>query len=591
LEELWSYFCASADFDGMRLGRFPSMMWRGRAAAREQRARDRGAKTTAMRPHPSSEVLSRVKDLRHVHDDFDLSQMIDQVRKESFWLRRTRHHSSASAMHSAGDVQRRYIPVFEPESRWLTLWQLMIFTFVLTSAIVVPLMVAFEAEMRLSVRASFRVMDYFFDVTFIIDMLISCNVSYREDGFIVRVRKLILLRYLKGWLALDFVSSIPLSWIIEDGEDSTIANSADSQSAFEVAKINKLLRLVKLGKLLRILKLFKIFDRLANEMSFNPATFRLVGLAFGIFYIARAPLPAHPAPTRPRPALIARALPTPALSRRPCPSCVHSHSHSHVPALSLHPGAMCLHVSCHLADLFGCLWYMVISWSGGTLDDYAAQLAAQQQHGYENNATSASVLRGERYPFNELLAATELGPDGVTRKWLLCYVFAMGMFTGLMPIEMHPWREEEMIFCLVSLVIAMGPSRASFTPHATARTLLPTRLSPHATASQAATLGPRAAGSRCSSVRSAAFNTMTISSCSSAMSAMDSVARHHKAKLDRVRDFMRFNSVPIEVSNQVLDFYKYIAINSQTKDEYAPAVRPLATACTCPALPRRHIRR
>jgi hypothetical protein len=252
---------------------------------------------------------------------------------------------------------------------------------------------------------------------------------------------------------------------------------------------------------------------------------------------------------------------------------------------------MCLHVSCHLADLFGCLWYMVISWSGGTLDDYAAQLAAQQQHGYENNATSASVLRGERYPFNELLAATELGPDGVTRKWLLCYVFAMGMFTGLMPIEMHPWREEEMIFCLVSLVIAMGPSRASFTPHATARTLLPTRLSPHATASQAATLGPRAAGSRCSSVRSAAFNTMTISSCSSAMSAMDSVARHHKAKLDRVRDFMRFNSVPIEVSNQVLDFYKYIAINSQTKDEYAPAVRPLATACTCPALPRRHIRR
>jgi hypothetical protein len=95
----------------------------------------------------------------------------------------------------------------------------------------------------------------------------------------------------------------------------------------------------------------------------------------------------------------------------------------------------------------------------------------------------------------------------------------------------------------------------------------------------------------CSLTPSAAFNTMTISSCSSAMSAMDSVARHHKAKLDRVRDFMRFNSVPVEVSNQVLDFYKYIAINSQTKDEYAPAVRPLATACTCPALPRRHIRR
>ena len=39
---------------------------------------------------------------------------------------------------------------------------------------------------------------------------------------------------------------------------------------------SQLLRLVKLGKLLRILKLFKIFDALANEMRFNPASFRLV---------------------------------------------------------------------------------------------------------------------------------------------------------------------------------------------------------------------------------------------------------------------------------------------------------------------------
>lgn len=106
---------------------------------------------------------------------------------------------------------------------------------------------------------------------------------------------------------------------------------------------------------------------------------------------------------------------------------------------------------------------MIISWAGGTLDDYAAQLAAERQHGHENAASASlrtSALRVKRYPFDELLAATELGTDGVTRKWLLCFVFAMGMFTGLMPIEMHPWREEEMIFCIVSLVFAMGSLRA-----------------------------------------------------------------------------------------------------------------------------------
>lgn len=62
------------------------------------------------------------------------------------------------------------------------------------------------------------------------------------------------------------------------------------------------------------------------------------------------------------------------------------------------------------------------------------------------------------------------------------------------------------------------------------------------------------------------------------MSSMDSVARHHKAKLDRVKDFMRSNNIPTKVSNQVLDYYKYIAINSQAKDEYATAARSLALA-------------
>ena len=96
---------------------------------------------------------------------------------------------------------------------------------------------------------------------------------------------------------------------------------------------------------------------------------------------------------------------------------------------------------------------------------------------------------------------------------------AMGMFTGLMPVEMHPWRPEEMSFCIVALVCAM------------------------------------------------AFNAMIISSCSSAMQAMDYVARHHKAKLDRVRDYMRFNHVPADLSTQILEYYKYICVNSQTKDD------------------------
>ena len=93
------------------------------------------------------------------------------------------------------------------------------------------------------------------------------------------------------------------------------------------------------------------------------------------------------------------------------------------------------------------------------------------------------------------------------------------MFTGLLPIQVHPWREEEMAFTIVALVFAMG------------------------------------------------FNAMIISSCSSLMAAMDYLARHHKAKLDRVRDYMRFNQVPADLSHTILEYYKYICLNAQSRED------------------------
>jgi hypothetical protein len=66
-----------------------------------------------------------------------------------------------------------------------------------------------------------------------------------------------------------------------------------------------------------------------------------------------------------------------------------------------------------------------------------------------------------------------------------------------------------------------------------------------------------ACASRSPQVFAMAFNAMIISACSSAMAAIDYVARHHKAKLDRVRDYMRFNYVPPDLTHTIMEFYKY----------------------------------
>lgn len=159
----------------------------------------------------------------------------------------------------------RGLPVFDPDHRLLTCWHIVVFAFVVTSAVVVPLMVAFETELPKQTQQSLAYMDYVFDCAFIIDILISTNVAYFRDGFLVKSRRLIAQKYLRTWFILDFVSSFPLSWFLQDGASVSDAGSA---SGAEITKVNKLLRLVKLGKLVRILKLFKIFDKLAQDARF-----------------------------------------------------------------------------------------------------------------------------------------------------------------------------------------------------------------------------------------------------------------------------------------------------------------------------------
>ena len=139
--------------------------------------------------------------------------------------------------------------------------------------------------MPVGTRRSLAIMDLVFDLTFIADILISMNIAYRKDGFLVTVRKLILMNYLRTWFALDFISSFPLSWFTEQSVLSA-PDDTGSEGGGEISRINKLLRLMKLGKLLRILKLFKIFDRIADNARFNPATFRLLTLAISLFFMS-----------------------------------------------------------------------------------------------------------------------------------------------------------------------------------------------------------------------------------------------------------------------------------------------------------------
>ena len=170
-------------------------------------------------------------------------------------------------------VARRCLPVFHPERRFKMGWNMLIMLLVLTSAVMVPLTVAFDTDFSLETQSRLAVVDYVFDAIFIGDLLISFNTGYVKDGLFVTDRWLVARHYLHGFFFLDLISSFPLGLIM---------SAATAGGGGAVSRLNRLLRLVRLMKLLRLFKFTSFL---------------------------KAPRPTlPPAPTAPPPSLAARPL-------------------------------------------------------------------------------------------------------------------------------------------------------------------------------------------------------------------------------------------------------------------------------------------
>ena len=65
------------------------------------------------------------------------------------------------------------------------------------------------------------------------------------------------------------------------------------------------------------------------------------------------------------------------------------------------------------------------------------------------------------------------------------------------------------------------------------------------------------------------LNAAIISALASAMSSIDAIAQHHKAKLTRIEAFLRQNSIPNDLHTRLVNYYRYIFLNSQSSDNLA----------------------
>lgn len=189
------------------------------------------------------------------------------------------------------------VPVLTPTGPLKRTWDLVIMVLILYSAIIVPLCVnrsefpstdahilpdralvrtdvlhstlifrriCFEAE----AEGATWVFEASMSVLFMVDLCLSFNTGYFDNGIWELDRKKIAVKYLKGWFWIDAPSSVPVELIelfMDGGDTGSIA-------AFRV------LRLARLMRLLRMLKMSEYIARLEEQLDVNLRMLRVVQL-------------------------------------------------------------------------------------------------------------------------------------------------------------------------------------------------------------------------------------------------------------------------------------------------------------------------
>jgi len=142
--------------------------------------------------------------------------------------------------------------IINPEGAFKKYWGLVLIVILLYTATIMPYKIALISK---DTTAWFYV-DLMVDCLFLTDIYINLNSPIHiKDQIYDYNRCTIFCQYLKGWLLIDIIASLPLG-IIEKifiPSDDGIANA----QILKVARLPRLYRLMRMARLVKILKMFK----------------------------------------------------------------------------------------------------------------------------------------------------------------------------------------------------------------------------------------------------------------------------------------------------------------------------------------------
>jgi hypothetical protein len=170
--------------------------------------------------------------------------------------------------------------VIDPYSPFQRKWNVFTLLIISYNALLIPYQLGFWVE----ISENIIILNYFFDLFLIADILRSFYIGYFHEGLLVTDLKKIKLNYLKGRFSLDLLASLPFDFI-------ALYIGMNHFGGIEF------LVFFRIPKLLRVLRILEYFEPWEKDFRLNPSVIRIVKLflcvvlnahwiACGWFYIA-----------------------------------------------------------------------------------------------------------------------------------------------------------------------------------------------------------------------------------------------------------------------------------------------------------------
>ena len=143
-----------------------------------------------------------------------------------------------------------------PNSKFKSVWNLLVISLVLYTASVSPYRLAFADDYHVhSWTQFFTVAEVTIDIIFTVDIFINFMTGYeRFNGSIELRPKYIAINYLTSFFIFDFLATFPFELIV------SLISGSQQKNGVQANSLLRLVRLQRLQRLTRILRLIKLFS-------------------------------------------------------------------------------------------------------------------------------------------------------------------------------------------------------------------------------------------------------------------------------------------------------------------------------------------